>query len=380
MKVLLLDTAFAAAPIYDGLIRAGHDVWVMGNRPADLLAAKAGGNWIEQDYSHVAAVTAHIRRLGIGRVVPGCTDLSMDTSLQLGVAPDLMDSPETNAVLANKEAFRGLCRRLELPAPQMQRRDTFPRAGRYICKPVNAFSGRGITIFDGQDGAALDAAVAFATAASPTGEWLIETFAPGELYSCSGFVEGGKFQQVFYVREGSSANPFAVDTSYVVRDMPKACTEKLEASLEKICAALALKDGLLHTQFLMDGETPHIVEVSRRCPGDLYSMLIEYSTGFKYAAKYASYYAGTPLNTKCDSENFILRHTVTSTQTSVYGGLAFDTAASVLAFYPLQIVGQSLLENQKSRAGILFTQSQTYDALVSEHHRFLNRSAYKVAW
>ena len=75
MKVLLLDTAFAAAPVYDGLIHAGHEVWVMGNRAQDLLAAKAGGNWIEQDYSQVAAVIAHIRRLGIERVVPGCTDL-----------------------------------------------------------------------------------------------------------------------------------------------------------------------------------------------------------------------------------------------------------------------------------------------------------------
>jgi len=380
MKVLLLDTAFAAAPVYDGLIHAGHEVWVMGNRAQDLLAAKAGGNWIEQDYSQVAAVIAHIRRLGIERVVPGCTDLSMDTCLQLGVTPDLMDSPETNAVLANKQAFRGLCRRLDLPAPQMQPPGSFPRAGRYICKPVNAFSGRGITIFDGQDRAALDAAIAFATSASPTGEWLIESFAQGELYSCSGFVEGGKFQQVFYVREGSSANPFAVDTSYLVRDMPKACTELLEASLEKICAALSLKDGLLHTQFLMDGETPHIVEVSRRCPGDLYSMLIEYSSGTKYAARYASYYTGKPLDTRSDREKFILRHTVTSTKTDVYGGLEFDTPANVRAFYPLQIVGQTLLENQKSRAGILFTQSQTYDALISEHHRFLNRSAYKVAW
>ena len=38
--MLLLDTAFAAAPIYDSLVRAGHDVWVMGNRANDLLAKK----------------------------------------------------------------------------------------------------------------------------------------------------------------------------------------------------------------------------------------------------------------------------------------------------------------------------------------------------
>lgn len=46
MRVLLLDTAFSSAPIYDYLVRSGHDVWVMGNRHTDLLAMKAGSNWI----------------------------------------------------------------------------------------------------------------------------------------------------------------------------------------------------------------------------------------------------------------------------------------------------------------------------------------------
>ena len=129
--------------------------------------------------------------------------------------------------------------------------------------------------------------------ASPSSTALIETFEAGDLYSCSAFIEKQRLTVAFYVREGSSANPFAVDTSYVTDDLPARCTIILEESLEKICSALQLKDGLLHTQFILAGERPFIVEVSRRCPGDLYSLLIEYSTGFQYAAKYASYFTET---------------------------------------------------------------------------------------
>ena len=81
MKVLLLDTAFAAAPIYKALVNANHDVWVMGNRPADFLARVAGEKWIDQNYSEVDKVGEHAEWLGIERVVPGCTDISIETCL-----------------------------------------------------------------------------------------------------------------------------------------------------------------------------------------------------------------------------------------------------------------------------------------------------------
>src|SRR5271154_7015864 len=108
MRVLLLDTAFGAAPIYDWLVRTGHDVWVVGNLPNDLLAKKAGGKWIDQDYSQVWGVEQHVRRHRIDYIVPGCTDISIETCLQLRTNSGLLDTPDTNRILSNKEAFRTL--------------------------------------------------------------------------------------------------------------------------------------------------------------------------------------------------------------------------------------------------------------------------------
>ncbi len=380
MKVLLLDAAFAAAPIYNHLVRAGHEVWVMGNREADLLARKAGERWIQQDYSRVDEVRAHVERLNIEAVVPGCTDVSMDTSLALRMNPQWMDSPETNNALCNKAAFRRICAELKLPAPMVVPPEAFPRPGRFICKPVDAFSGRGITVFDGEDRAALALALEAGRQASRSGEALVETFSQGPLHSCSAFIEGGRIRQAFYVIEGSSANPFAVDTSHLVHDVSLACTRELESSLERLCAALQLKDGLLHTQFILDGEQPFIVELARRCPGDLYPLLIEYSTGYEYAAAYASYFVGARHPTSVGTQRHVLRHTVTSMDDAVFDGLSMKRPLAVRAYYPIQSMGQDLFARQRNRAGILFTESANNDALRQDYEAFMARDAYDVAW
>ncbi|MDR3671948.1 MAG: hypothetical protein P4L36_13955 [Holophaga sp.] len=380
MKVLLLDTAFAAAPIFNYLRDAGHEVWVMGNRPDDLLAKKAEARWIDQDYSDTERVARIIKALGIERVVPGCTDVSIETCLSLGLNQYLVDSPATNHTLSNKGAFRKLCAQLDLPAPRTIAKEAFPKIGRFICKPVDAFSGRGITVFNGENPQELETACAIARKGSPTSSILIETFANGDLYSCSGFVVDRRLTDVFYVLEGSSANPFAVDTSYVVHDLPVSCTRELEMGLEKLCSALQLKDGLLHTQFIIEGGRPSIVEVARRCPGDLYSLLVEYSTGFEYAAHYASFFIGAEHRSATTERRHVLRHTVTSEDRSIYEGLRFVEPRPIRAFFSLQRVGQELLARQGNRAGILFTESPTHEQLCLDYQRCLDRTFYDVAW
>jgi hypothetical protein len=376
MKVLLLDTAFAAAPIYNFLIESGHEVWVMGNRPGDVLARKAGDHWIEVDYSKKATVECHVARLGISHVVPGCTDVSMDTCLQLSVGSDLRDSAETNRILSDKEAFRTVCAQIDLPAPRVIEESKFPLQGQFICKPVDAFSGRGISIFEGADLKALHSALGKARQASPSSKAIIETFVNGDLYSCSAFVDHGKLTDAFYVREASSANPFAVDTSYVAYDLPSECIHLIEKSLEKLCAFLKLANGLLHAQFILSDSQPFIIEVSRRCPGDLYPLLIEYSTGFQYAAKYASYFLGEKLDARKSTRRHILRHTVSADNEATFEGLIFKEAEPVISFFPISAIGEKLRARQASRAGILFSERSNYADLRLAYEAFLQRRAY----
>ena len=378
MKVLLLDTAFAAAPIYDALLVAGHEVWVMGNRNSDLLAQRAQDRWIRQDYSDVTAVEARVRAGGFSRVVPGCTDVSIATCASLSVMQGHMDASGTNTTISDKARFREISARIGMRAPKVVTMETLPATGRLICKPVDAFSGRGISIFEASDQRALDKAIKIARAASPSGRSVMETFVEGQLHSCTGFLEGGRLVDTFYVIEGSSANPFAVDTSYVTDEVSPAYRVELEASLETLAAELTLADGLIHTQFLLAEDGAYVVEVSRRCPGDLYSLLIEFATGYPYAARYASFFVGDRIATSNGSRRHILRHTVTADHDSVYGGLKLDRSLLVHSFFPLQSVGQTLLARQGNRAGILFCEAPDHRDLVKTYRQFHDRQAYSV--
>lgn len=378
MKVLLLDTAFSAAPIYDALLAAGHDVWVMGNRTSDLLAQRAKDRWIEQDYSNVTAVETYVNAGGFSRVVPGCTDVSIATCARLSVMQGHMDSSLTNTAISDKAQFREITARIGIRAPKVVTPDTLPSKGRLICKPVDAFSGRGISIFEASEPGALERAADVATAASPSGRFVVETFVEGQLHSCTGFLEAGRLIDTVYVIEGSSANPFAVDTSYVTNDVPAPYRVELEKGLETLATELKLADGLIHTQFLLARDGAYVVEVSRRCPGDLYSLLIEFSTGYPYAARYASFFVGRRTAASMGQSRHVLRHTVTSDDDGVYGGLQLDGAMPVHSFFPLQSVGQKLLARQGNRAGILFCEAPSHSELLRMYGRFLSRNAYRV--
>ncbi len=379
MKVLLLDTAFAAAPIYDALLAAGHEVWVMGNRPLDLLAQRAQDRWIEQDYSDVIAVEAHVCDGRFSKVIPGCTDVSIATCADLSVMQGRMDDKETNTAISNKARFREITARIGMRAPTVVTPATLPSTGRVICKPVDSFSGRGISIFEASEQGAMERAMHIAEAVSPSGRCVIETFVEGQLHSCTGFLEGGRLIDTFYVIEGASSNPFAVDTSYVTDAVPLAVRVELEKGLETLAAELMLAEGLLHTQFLLAKDGAYVVEVSRRCPGDLYSLLIEFSTGYPYAARYASFFVGERITTSMGRRRYILRHTVTSDSDSIYAGLKLDRSLPVHSFFSLQAMGQELLSRQGNRAGIIFCEAADNEALALLYSEFCDRRAYRVA-
>lgn len=376
-RVLLVDTGFAARPIHDWLIAQGLTVFAMGNRPEDIVARRAGAFYIQQDYSDVGAVQRHVERLGITHVVPGCTDVSIETCVRLDVPETRLDPPQTLAKLGHKGEFRALCRRLDAPSPRVIAESELPYPGKLIVKPADSFSGQGVAVADGRDAEAVRAALAAARAISPTGAALIETFAEGRLHSYTCFLEQAQVIEAFQVEEGSSANPFAVDTSYVTADLPAAALALLKSTVERIAADLALVDGLVHVQFIWDGAAVHIVEVARRCPGDLYAMLIEYTTGYAYAGKYASYFVGEPCPAQAIHRKAILRHTVTGGD-APFGALRFVQPAEVLAYYPLAPLGHLGRPGRINRLGLLFLDCGGREQLDETYQRLLARRAYET--
>lgn len=377
-KVLLVDTNRAAVPIYFSLVEKEHEVFVIGE-DASAPLAKLSKNYIQKNYSDISVLTDVIQQERFDYLIPGCTDQSYQAVAKVREHVQChIDSPEQFATLNEKHLFRSFAESLNIPVPRTISRDALRMYEKVLIKPVDSFSGRGISILQHPTDEAIDAAWKRAEVFSPQGEVIAEEFVEGQLWSYSAFIVDKKVAVDFVVREDCIANAFAVDCSYCVFDFPPELRIELQSCIEKIAGSLGLKDGLVHTQFIWNGGRYWLIEVTRRCPGDLYSLLIEYSTGYPYAACYAGCFLGEqPLPSEVGSERRrIIRHTITSSEEASLLGLRFRVPVKIHQYFPLATMGDRMQAAPRGRVGILFLEAADDRELADIYSLLQNKQLY----
>lgn len=379
-KVLLVDTNVSSSPIYQYLIESGHEVYVSGSNPNDFLA-KCSKNYIALDYSNTTALRALIDKEEIDYLIPGCNDMSYKACAAVNYDNRFpgIETSENNEILNNKEAYRRFAIENDLPVPRtysIENIDTiqFPA----IVKPADAFSGRGITILHNKNLEELEEAIDAAKKNSRTGTFLIEEFVVGQLHSHSAFISKGCVIADVVVEEHCTANPFAVDTSRVMSNFPEQALKCLREATIKTASALNLKDGLLHTQFICSGEKIWLIEPTRRCPGDLYSRLVEMSTGLNYAENYTRPFLGLEQNFTNDStvKSLVMRHTITNTEGGHYWTLCFPEAVKVREFVSLSLSGDIIKPAPAGRIGIVFISADKPEEFDVVYQKAVERKLY----
>ncbi|MFT8720675.1 hypothetical protein [Acetobacter sp.] len=386
--VLLLDASFSAVPIHKALRAAGHRVWTMGNRSRDALALAFPELWIEGDYGNLISVQSEMHMRGIDLVVPGCTDVAMTTFAALGGTLHYPCSAETQASLNSKDQFRALCTELDLPCPEVILPNALPSEGLFICKPAIGFSGRGISIFDASCPSDIQKALAMARASSPTGQIVCEAFVEGPLYSFSVFLVNGIIFRSFVVREGSRYDRFSVDTSYVVPldEWPE--TAPLTCAIEKLSKRLQFCNGLVHVQFIAGKFGPQIIEITRRCPGDLYAKLIEDSTGFPYASWYALSFTMSHFPPAISDESIadnlradeislfcksVLRMTLKEEVGTSFQGLVIPQLNADTEVIPLRMPGEDITGAGYERTAVVFQRFSSHERCLAAFDFFLSK-------
>ena len=156
--------------------------------------------------------------------------------------------------------------------------------------------------------------------------------------------------------------------------------ESLRASIRRLAASLHLPNGLVHTQFIARGDHYWIIEVTRRCPGDLYSLLIEFSTGYPYAASYAAPFVGKAPNPRDVGavQERITRHTVTSKDGASLWGFRFTLPIDIRLFVPLATSGDFIGASPYGRAGIFFFHSPTDHEQENLYRKLLDGELYSI--
>jgi hypothetical protein len=188
---------------------------------------------------------------------------------------------------------------------------------------------------------------------SQTGTALLEEFVEGELFSYSAFISQGRVVCAFHVAEFGSVNPFVVDTSFVIP--APAFTPELQHFTERLVKELGIDGGLMHLQYIANEDQFWIIEPTRRCPGDLYSRLIQLSTGYPYAEAYVSSFLSRQIPVQDQlAEHNIVRHTVTAKEAGVLESMTININAVLTAWIPLSTVGEALAPSPKGRVGVAF--------------------------
>ena len=378
-KVLLLDTNVASAPIHRYLVDAGYEVHVVGRNPSDFLA-KSVPNYINLDYSDVEATLALVERLEPKYLVPGCNDLSYDTCAAISARRPFpgIDSVEVTHTLGNKQAFRRYAALHDIPSPRAIAEADAVAGRPIIVKPVDAFSGRGVTALKAPTTDEIAVAVALAKSFSGTGACVIEEFVEGQLYSHTAFLGEDGVVADFIVEEHGSINPFTVNTSRLLPDYDPTLLGAVRTAIERIARDLKLTSGLIHTQFISDGRQFWIIEITRRCPGDLYSLLISLSTGFDYAENYARPFIGQPFKDGARRQSAIMRHTIALREAQTFGALQFHRPIAIERFFPQALAGDHVAASPFARVGILFVRSEPGAALDELMDATLRGDLYSV--
>lgn len=380
-KILLVDTNFSSAPIHDYLIKSGHEVFVCGNNPTDFLA-KSSKNYIKVDYADIDQTRSLVESIGVDYIVPGCNDLSYKICTELNSQGKFygLDRPEVAETINNKKQFRLLASQISLPVPRIipdnELNEIFP----VIIKPTDAYSGRGTTIVYEAVSDKLQTAIQYAHSFSRTKTCVVEEYVEGQLYSHSAFISGGQIVQDFIVEEHGTANPFVVDTSRVVYDFPAGVLEGIRDAILLMVKHLKLVNGLLHTQFIKHGELFWLIEITRRCPGDLYSQLIEMSTGFSYAEAYTKPFLNQTVNSVNQpwKDSHIMRHTISQPVDQVFTAIQFNLSIAIEKLILLCLSGDMVKASPFGRIGLLFARTDSEDELSQLFEITLKRDLYKI--
>lgn len=380
-RTLLVDTNLSSSPIHDYLIQSGHEVFVCGNNPTDFIA-KSSKNYIKLDYSDIDKTRSLVESLGVDYVVPGCNDFSYKICAELNFQGKFygLDKTEITETINNKKKFRLLASQLGLPVPRIISNNDLNKILPIIVKPTDAYSGRGTTIVTEANHDKLQTAIKYAQSFSKTKTCVIEEYVEGQLYSHSAFISYGKIIQDFIVEEHGTANPFVVDTSRVIYDFPSDVLDNIRNAVLLLVKHLQLVNGLVHTQFIKQDQLFWLIEITRRCPGDLYSQMIESSTGFCYAEAYTKSFLNQTVNPVNQplKQSYVMRHTISQPADQIFRAIQFNLPIEIEKLILLSLAGDMVKGSPFGRIGLLFARTHSKDELSKLFEITLKRELYNI--
>ncbi len=290
-KILILNGGHSEIPLIEAAKELGFYVITTGNKP-DLIGHRYADQYILGDFSDKELMLKIAKENKIDAVCSSANDFGAISAAYVAEKMKLggHDSYNTALLLHQKDGFKHFAKINQLQSPVSDIYDSYDDAilaeSKYtypvIVKPVDLTGGKGVSkICTAKE---YSSAVAAALKRSRIHKIVIEKFIEGSYHSFSTFLLNKKVISWFCDNEYSFVYPYFVDTSAGPAENMDGVKDTLIKQAETVAEKLNLSNGVFHMQYVMDTTgTPYIIDITRRCSGDLYPEPVEHSTGIPWA-------------------------------------------------------------------------------------------------
>lgn len=372
-KVLILGGSHRDIPLIKASQALGYFVITLGDRDY-YLGHDYSDKYFKVNFNNLDAVKEIIKEEQINFILPGCGEESYLKTVQLAEELKIgnFDSLETAKLVHNKWKFKKYCLQNKISTPKgFYYTDTseinnlsFP----LVVKPTNLSGGRGIKIVNNVNelNSALTTAKAFSS------DIFIEEFIDGNLIAFSIFIEHQKVIYNFVASDDVYLNKYLISTAYPIK-LTQKVLNKLTADVEKLAQGLSLVDGMFHLQVLVQNNTPYIIDVTRRIPGDFFPDLIELCDQVEYSkAVVNSYTTGKISNefeNKLSTQNFIIRHCVMPEKNGRYEGITIapELQEKIIFKFDLTLLGSQIDNYLNTQLAIIFIKLDSVNTQVAKN-------------
>jgi biotin carboxylase len=379
-RLLILNGSHSDIPLIKAAKSLGFYVITTGNNP-HLIGHAQADEYHCGDFSDHEAMLKMAERLKIDAVCSCANDFGAITASYISEKMGLPghDPYEMALLLHHKDRFKTFSSTHDIPTPCAEifgdinaalssaKRYRFP----LIVKPIDLTGGKGVSKVTSL-GTYADA-VALAFSLSRMHRIVVEEFIEGTQHSFSTFILKGKVVFYFSDNEYSYPNPFLVSTSAAPATNVAAVSGPLIHIAEKMALLLSLKDGVFHIQYLYNDGEPQIIEITRRCSGDLYPYPVDYSTGLDWASWIVRAETGMDCSAfpQVAQKGFCGRHCLMSTKNGTVHHVLIDESLAGNVTHQLMWgdKGWRIKNYMEEKIGIVVLKYDSMDEMLDKTNR-----------
>lgn len=277
-KILIPNGSFHDIPLIKKAKEYGYYVITSGAAP-NGIGHKYADEYVYGDFSDPEKMLEIAELKNIDKVCSNCNDFGYLSACYVAERLNLggHEKYEDALALHHKDKFKMLSKQLGISSPLAVGFNSEEDAKEFllhveypiIVKPVDLGAGQGIHRADSKEEAL--SAIKDAFDRSKCKKVVIEPFITGTSHSFNAFLVDGKVRGYYSDNEYMHYSTYRVSTSGGPADFIEDVVETLISDTETVAKALSIKDGLMHSQYILDREhRPHILEITRRMSGDWY--------------------------------------------------------------------------------------------------------------